>query len=141
MTKFMKISGIIIVILSIFEITNLGLNEYQKDHFPDSKNPIEQLKKFKENQSKPTVLIFHKEGCSDCKKVVKLVNEELSINRGKVNYVVVSTNSQAGKTLIHEYGVYKVPTFILFNHNREISRYEDTRRSQISKIMNGKMIN
>ncbi|WP_057755876.1 thioredoxin family protein [Weissella kandleri] len=141
MIKFMKIAGIILALLSIFKITNLGLNEYKKSYFQDSKNPIEQLKKFNNNQSKPTILIFHKEGCSDCKSVVKFVNKELLLNIDKVNYVVVSTNSKSGKALIHQYSVYKVPTFILFNHNHEISRYEDTEKNQISEIMNGKILN
>lgn len=141
MIKIMKVFGVILGFVTIFEIANVGFSEYKMNRFPDTQKPITQLKKFNKDQSKLTVLIFHKEGCRDCKSVVRLVNKELSKNRDNVNYVVVSTNSQAGKTLIHEYGVYKVPTFILFNHNHEISRYEDTERSKISKIMKGQKLN
>ena len=78
-----------------------------------------------------TILIFHKTGCSDCRKVVTDVNRGIDKN-AKSKIVVVDTKNS---DLYKDYQVSEVPTFIRLHNGQEINRYSGTDTQQIATFL------
>ncbi|WP_259704518.1 thioredoxin family protein [Weissella confusa] len=78
-----------------------------------------------------TILIFHKTGCSDCRKVVADVNRGISQNTTSKIVVDDTKNSD----LYKDYQVSEVPTFIRLHNGQEINRYSGTDTQEIASFL------
>lgn len=78
-----------------------------------------------------TVLIFHKTGCADCRKVVTAVNAGID-NNLTTRFVVDDTKNS---DLYKDYQLTEVPTFIRFRNGKEIERYSGTDKQDISDFL------
>jgi thioredoxin-like negative regulator of GroEL len=64
-------------------------------------------------QGQPVVLEFTSPSCGVCKDMKPLVDKLKTEYKGRVNFVVVSTDSPEGAALMEEYPVEYVPSFYL----------------------------
>lgn len=78
-----------------------------------------------------TVLIFHKTGCADCRKVVTNVNKGIRENQDTLFVVDDTKNSD----LYKNYKVVEVPTFIRLHNGKETARYSGTDTKKIEQFL------
>lgn len=76
-------------------------------------------------QDKPVVLEFTSPTCGVCKEMKPLVEKLKKEYQGKVNFVVVSTDSTTGAALMDKFPVEYVPAFyLMIDEHTQFDRFE-----------------
>ena len=71
---------------------------------------------------KPTLVLVSANWCLPCKVVHKWMEEDKSIKALLENYNVESYNFDKDKDMVKKYKVDKIPSFVIFNEDGEVSR-------------------
>lgn len=96
---------------------------------------VNKLEKHVQTESQRTVLFFRKNGCADCISINSYMSKTLFTGafstdkamRGLVNdVVVIDVYDPAAKHYIAEYNLTEVPTMIILEGGKEVSRYSGT---------------
>ncbi|APS41797.1 hypothetical protein FOL01_0938 [Weissella jogaejeotgali] len=107
----------IVILLVSLGVAIGGYWTWQNYTYHDTRRP-QQVLETKEKTNDDVVLIFHKTGCSDCKQVIRQINQ--AIKQGQADeYVVVDTKDSE---LYKKYNIIEVPTAIHLRDGKEIVR-------------------
>jgi thioredoxin 1 len=85
-----------------------------------------------------TVFYFTADWCGPCKKVRPIV-EELNRERSDVSFQIIDVDLE--KDLVKNFGIASVPTFILFENEKQIDRITGAQtREKLNDFINEKNI-
>lgn len=120
----------LIVLVAALTLAIGGYVAWDRHTYHDTNEAQVSLKKAADS-GKDTVLIFHKTGCADCRKVVTNVNKGIRDNQDTIFVVDDTKNSN----LYKDYQVVEVPTFIRLHNGQETARYSGTDTKKIAYFL------
>ena len=122
--------GLIILILAA-----LFLPEWMKDR--NKTKAMEMV-----FQGRPVVLEFTSPTCAVCKEMKPVVEKLKKDYDGKINFVIVSTDSDMGMALMDEFSVEYVPSFYLMHgKDQQFEHFEGAMPEQMFRNMLDEMLN
>ncbi|CUW10887.1 thioredoxin family protein [Leuconostoc gasicomitatum] len=141
MTK-MKKGAVVSGILAVFAnaIVLGGAYMYQNEinnGYPDTRHVADKINSLSRDSQKTTVLVFHKPGCSDCKKARSTIKKAIHDNQNKINYIVINVNKDESQTYVAKYGVTQVPTVIVLKGDRVVDSTSSTNSKTIGRVTAG----
>lgn len=134
--KTSTISIVVMVTLAIFAIGGYLFVEHNLNGYPDTRNFTKRVAELDNKPNQKTVLIFHKPGCSRCKKARAVITQTIKENPQR-HYIVINVDKAGARELISKYGVMNFPTLIVLQGNRVVNSTDSTDAKLITKLMTG----
>lgn len=98
---------------------------------------VEQYNEITQKQE-PTVLVFSADWCPDCRYLDTYVDEVVEEYKGRLEFYLVDRDEQAA--LCESLDVLGIPSFIVFQSGREVSRFVNGKRKfkpEVLEFLNG----
>jgi len=141
MTKMKKgavVSGILAVFATAIVLGGTYLYQSEINNgYPDTRHVADKINSLSRDSQKTTVLVFHKPGCSDCKKARRTIKKAIHDNQNKINYIVINVNKDESQTYVAKYGVTQVPTVIVLKGDRVVDSTSSTNSKTIGRVTAG----
>jgi len=137
MKKWVLAFGLLIAFATAIVLGGTYLYQNEINGYPDTSHVTDKINSLSRDSQKTTVLVFHKPGCSDCKKARSTIKKAIHDNKSKINYIVINVSKNETQTYLAKYGVTQVPTVIVLKGDRVVDSTSSTNSKTIGRVTAG----